>query len=396
MEISYNEALEARMRHLTDEMRREAVDEAKEQKDRRSGGVDGSTDGLWLGDAIRFFLDAKGAGGRGQRTLDDYRKKLELFQRWAAKRYGAERGCGRADEVDAPYTYIGPDEVESYVVYLKDERGMADSSRKNHLAILKSFFQTVSRRLDLADPTTKLDEARFHQRAPKRSYLTKREAEILLATVEKQVISVSSEVANEGAANDAEQGISSVAAQQQELAAALAARDHAALSVMIYAGLRIEEATALTVDDLTLARGEEEIRVARGKGNKERIVPMSPKLKRSLKRYLKVRDRLLELEEVEKGQDAAPLPRLFLNEKGRRVTENTLRRRLYKWVRQSSIKKQDLKPHDLRRTFGTWFLQDNPGHVRELAELMGHSDLSQVMKYALSDAERARAGVSKL
>lgn len=56
--------------------------------------------------------------------------------------------------------------------------------------------------------------------------------------------------------------------------------------------------------------------------------------------------------------------------------ENALRRRLYKWVRRSSIKKQDLKPHDPRRTSGTWFLQTNPGHVRELAEKMGHSDLS--------------------
>ncbi len=50
----------------------------------------------------------------------------------------------------------------------------------------------------------------------------------------------------------------------------------------------------------------------------------------------------------------------------------------------------------VRRTFGTWFLQANPGHVRELAELMGHSDLSQVMKYALSDEKRARAGIAKL
>jgi integrase len=85
-----------------------------------------------------------------------------------------------------------------------------------------------------------------------------------------------------------------------------------------------------------------------------------------------------------------------LNEKGERVTENTLRRRLYSWVRKSGLKKPNIKPHDLRRTFGTWFLQANPGHVRELAELMGHADLSQVMKYALSDEERARAGVAKL
>ena len=41
-------------------------------------------------------------------------------------------------------------------------------------------------------------------------------------------------------------------------------------------------------------------------------------------------------------------------------------------------------------------MQANPGHVRELAELMGHSDLSQVMKYALSDEQRARAGVARL
>src|SRR5687768_17763932 len=79
---------------------------------------------LYLGDAIHFFLSAKRAGGRSQRTIDDYRKKLELFQRWVADRYGNERGT---EEVDAPYLYIGAEEVEAYVVYLRDERGMADS-----------------------------------------------------------------------------------------------------------------------------------------------------------------------------------------------------------------------------------------------------------------------------
>lgn len=372
---------------MADQTAHEAVTEAIGQ---RSVEVDSRRDGLWIGDAIRFFLDAKRAGGRGQRTLDDYRKKLELFQRWVAARYGSH-GDGYESEdvdppVDTPYVYIGANEVESYVVYLKDERGMADSSRKNHLAVLRSFFQTVSRRFELPDPTTRLDEARFHQKAPKRSYLTKREAEILLSSIEKQEINETSET------EDVEQGSSVRGGREvrrRELASTLAARDHAAFSVMVYAGLRIEETTALAMEDISLARGEEEIRVARGKGNKERVVPMSPKLKRSLRRYLKVRNRLL-------SPAAGPLPHLFLNEQGERVTENTLRRRLYKWVRQSSIKKQDLKPHDLRRTFGTWFLQANPGHVRELAELMGHSDLSQVMKYALSDEERARAGVLRL
>jgi integrase/recombinase XerD len=257
---------------------------------------------------------------------------------------------------------------------------MADSSRKNHLAVLRSFFQTISRRLDVPDPTRTLDEVRFHSSAPKRSYLTKREAEILLSSMDKQATNES---------NTDEASIDVPEARRRALAGALAARDHAAFSTMIYAGLRIEETTALTVEDLSFARGEEAVRVARGKGNKERVVPMSPKLRRSLRRYLKVRDELVPTGET-------PPPHLFLNEKGERVTENTLRRRLYSWVRKSGIKKAEIKPHDLRRTFGTWFLQANPGHVRELAELMGHSDLSQVMKYALSDEQRARVGVAKL
>jgi integrase/recombinase XerD len=336
------------------------------------GGAD--DDGLHLGDAIDLFLSAKRAGGRSGRTIDEYRKKLDLFQRWAAPRISGEGA------VDAPYGEVGADEVEAYVVHLK-ERGLSDTSRKGHLAVLRSFFKTVSKRTGLPDPTDGLDEVRFHQKAPKRSYLTKREAEILLSTVERAATGA------EGTDHDG--AMSPRAARRAAVARTLAARDHAAFSAMIYAGLRIEEATALEVGDLSFSRGDEEVRVARGKGNKERLVPMSAKLKRSLRRYLRVRDELVPVAD-------SPPPHLFLNEKGKRVTENTVRRRLYSWVRKSGIKKRDVKPHDLRRTFATWFLQENPDKFVELAGLMGHSDLSQVMKYALSDAERARAGVGRL
>jgi integrase/recombinase XerD len=153
---------------------------------------------------------------------------------------------------------------------------MADSSRKNHLAVLRSFFQSLSRRLEV--PTRTLDEVRFHTSAPKRSYLTKREAEILFSSIDKQVTNASS-------TTEGNLGVHET--RRRALAGALAARDHAAFSTMIYAELRIEETTALALEDLSFARGEEQIRVARGKGNKERVIPMSPKLRRSVKRYLK-------------------------------------------------------------------------------------------------------------
>lgn len=313
-----------------------------------------SADELYVGDAVHFFLNSKLVGGRSQRTVEEYRKKLELFQKWAASRYGE-------GEVDLPIEEIDTDTIELYVVAMKD-RGLSDNSRKNHLAVLRSFFDTLRRRKGLEDPVENLGEIRFHQKAPDSNYLTKREAGILLSAVER---------AGSEAQNNAKSG------KYQ-----LALRDHALISVMLYAGLRIEEATALRVEDLILRRGEERVRVARGKGNKERHVPMGQKLRRSIKRYLKVHP--------------AGSGHLFVTTSGERISENTARRTLYKYVRQSGISKTSITPHDLRRTFATWYLQDNPGGHAELVRLMGHSDLSQVTKYALSDEERARAGVSRL
>ncbi len=302
---------------------------------------------LYLGDAIEFFLRSKRSGGRSEKTVNDYHKKLELFQRWVSR-----------DDYDVPLEQADADAIEAYVVYLKDSRSMADSSRKNHLDVLRSFFKTVSKRLKVPDPSADLDEVRFHQKVPSRSFLTKREANLLLAAIDEKK--------------------------------PLGARDNALFSTMLYAGLRIEEVTNLEVNDLRLSRDEEEIRVAYGKGNKERRIPVNEKLRRSLRRYLRLRDELIP------ALTEPTLPHFFVNSKGKRLTENTVSRTLYKYVRKSGIRKTDVKPHDLRRTFATWFLQENPDQARELAELMGHSDLSQVMKYALSDEKRARAGVAKL
>ncbi len=188
---------------------------------KKSGQADEDlVDGLYLGDAIRFFLDAKRAGGRSERTISEYRKKLDLFQRWLAARLGGE------GDVDAPVSWVGPDEVEGYVVYMR-ERGLSDSSIKNHLSVMRSFFDTLARRLDLPDPTRRLDEVRFHQKAPKRTFLTRREADVLLGAIERRA-SGEEPVEAEGDANG---GVR--AARRREAKRALAARDQAAFSAMI-------------------------------------------------------------------------------------------------------------------------------------------------------------------
>lgn len=166
---------------------------------RELGETEGDEDfvaGLCLGDAIRFFLDAKRAGGRSERTLSEYRKKLDLSQRWAAGRAVREN-----DAVDAPVAWVGPDEVEAYVVHLR-ERVLSDTSRNNHLSIIRSFFDTLNRRLDPTGPARKLDEVRFHQKASKRSFLTRRKADMLLEAMEKtaetaEVVEYSEQIAHD-------------------------------------------------------------------------------------------------------------------------------------------------------------------------------------------------------
>ncbi|MDP9474228.1 MAG: tyrosine-type recombinase/integrase [Actinomycetota bacterium] len=337
-------------------------------------------DDTYLGEAMEFFLWSKGAGGRSEKTLLDYRTKLEAFQRWAAR-----------EEGDVLLSLVDTDTLERYLVELKEygvpradggqPKPLSDASRKAHLAVLRSFFAHRAARFGGPNPAAALGDVRFRQRAPKRSSLTEREAGHLLAAVEREA------KAARDAAASASDARSRRAAEARRLRAL---RDHAAISCMLYAGLRIEEAAGLAVADLAFGDGSDEVLV-RGKGGKERRVPMHPKLRGSLKRLLSA----LGPAGVADADDAEGAP-LFRNDSGGRITESSVRRRLYRYVREARLKKEGLTPHDLRRTFATRYLSENPEGLRDLADLLGHSDLTQVMKYALSDERRARAGVNKL
>jgi site-specific recombinase XerD len=329
-----------------------------------------------LGEAIEFFLWSKGAGGRSQKTLADYRTKLEAFRRWV----GGEEG-------DVPLFYVDADKLEAYMIHLK-ERGvpradggepnpLSDSSRKAHLAVLRSFFAHRAARFGGVNPAAALNDVRFRRRAPKRTHLTEREAGRLLAVAEREAKEAKADGAG---ARDARARRASEARRLRAL------RDHAAISAMLYAGLRIEEAAGLTREDLRFGDGGDDEVLVRGKGGKERRVPMHPKLKASFKRFVSAQG-------PEDAKEGAPL---FRNDRGGRITESSVRRRLYRYVREARLRKDDLTPHDLRRTFATWYLSESPEGLRDLAELLGHSDLTQVMKYALADEKRARAGVHKI
>lgn len=152
----------------------------------------------------------------------------------------------------------------------------------------------------------------------------------------------------------------------------LVARDRAILELLYSSGLRVSELAETTMDDLNM--GNALIRV-RGKGNKERIVPIGSKALSALGKYLDVRD------ELNPSSD-----HVFLNFRGRNITTRSLARIIKKYGLASGISK-NVSPHVLRHSFASHLLAGG-ADLRAIQEMLGHSSLSTTQKYTHLSIER--------
>jgi site-specific recombinase XerD len=144
----------------------------------------------------------------------------------------------------------------------------------------------------------------------------------------------------------------------------LAVRNRALVELVYSAGLRSQEAVDLDLADVDF---EQELVRVRGKGGKERVVPLGEEASLQLAAYL--RDARPELA---RGAENA----LFLSARGRRLDTSTLRRLLP-------------HPHRLRHAFATHLLEGG-ADLRTIQELLGHSSISTTQMYSHVDAKRLR------
>ena len=152
----------------------------------------------------------------------------------------------------------------------------------------------------------------------------------------------------------------------------LCVRDRAILELLYSSGLRVSELAGATLADLSM--GEAVIRV-RGKGNKERIVPVGSKALSALGEYLDVR------EELKPASD-----RIFLNSRGGGITTRSLARIIKKYGLVSGISK-NVSPHVLRHSFATHLLAGG-ADLRAIQEMLGHASLSTTQRYTHLSVER--------
>lgn len=146
-------------------------------------------------------------------------------------------------------------------------------------------------------------------------------------------------------------------------------RDKAILELLYSSGPRVSELSGINIDDLNIKGNLIKIR---GKGKKERIVPVGSKAIDAIKSYMIERMLL-------KSKDRA----LFLNRMGTRLTDRGVRRIVVKYARALTINGQ-IGPHTLRHTFATHLLQGG-ADLRVIQELLGHSSLSTTQKYTHLD-----------
>lgn len=155
----------------------------------------------------------------------------------------------------------------------------------------------------------------------------------------------------------------------------LACRDKAMLELFYSSGLRLSELVAINLPELNLAAAQ--VRV-RGKGNKERQLPIGSMAITALTAWLKVRGSLLSA-----TTPAADQLALFLSIEHKRISPRQVRERVLHWAKQQGLG-QHLHPHMLRHSFASHLLQSS-GDLRGVQELLGHANLSTTQVYTHLD-----------
>ncbi|WP_292942874.1 tyrosine-type recombinase/integrase [Olleya sp. UBA1516] len=155
-------------------------------------------------------------------------------------------------------------------------------------------------------------------------------------------------------------------------------RNHAILSTFVFAGIRKDELFKLTLDDVDI---ENRTLFINGKGEKQRIIPISYRLAEILKRYLKERQKLKKT-----------CPAFFTSFRLNKAYTDAGLRRVVKSIRECSG--VYFRPHVLRHTFATLMLEGGCD-VYSLSKMMGHNDIKTTTLYLSASAEHLRSVLMK-
>lgn len=288
--------------------------------------------------AVRGFLDyLKVERGLAPLTVSSYRSDLVQFAEFLETRRRELLEARRQD-------------VRAFLGQLF-ANGVRDRSVARKLSALRHFYKyLLLDRVLKQDPTLEVDSPRQWKVLPKA--LASSEIEAMLRTKELSGVHAAG-------------GESGRPAAESRLTAALAQRDRALLEVLYAGGLRVSEIINVKLEDLKLELGHV---LVRGKGDKERLVPLGRAAQEAVRAYLQDgRAHLL------RGRVS---PMLFVRRGGDRLT----RQRVWQMVATASSGGRHASPHMLRHSLATHMVE-NGADLRTVQTILGHADIATTQVY---------------
>ncbi|HYE02458.1 MAG TPA: tyrosine recombinase XerC [Phycisphaerales bacterium] len=259
--------------------------------------------------------------------------------------------CDGADPrtITAAVCFAGPETIRGFLAHLGTmDYSAATMARK--IATLRSFYKWAARRgLATSNPMTAIRTPKQGKRLPKA--ITIEQIEKLLATPSDRDV--------------------------------LGLRDRAMLETLYSTGIRVSELVGMNMDDLDDAG--EALRI-RGKGKKERLVPLGTHALAAVRRYTAMLGGDARLGKL--VAEAGPEAPMFVNKHGKRLSTRSVRRKLDKYLTQAGLD-PDISPHTLRHSFATHLL-DNGADLRSVQELLGHQSLSTTQVYTHLTTQRLK------
>lgn len=165
-----------------------------------------------------------------------------------------------------------------------------------------------------------------------------------------------------------------------DLSKAEGARNRAIIEVLFSCGLRVSELVNMKLSDLYM---EDRVLLVRGKGNKERLVPVSSKAIADLKRWFFDRN----LMKIKPGEDDY----VFLNRRGAHLTRTMILIMVKRQAEEAGIKKT-ISPHTFRHSFATALLQGG-ADLRSIQAMLGHEKIDTTLVYTHISNEQLRKAI---
>jgi integrase/recombinase XerD len=281
---------------------------------------------------IQTFLEAQAAElDAATNTQLAYARDLKDFANWLTKR-------------DAEFDTCTRDDVEAYLTYC-DAQGLASATRARRLSAIKQLFRFAFEENWRTDnPATQIKGPGRDKRLPK--ILDQGDVTALLE-----------------------------AAQVSGRSQADRLRSTCLLEVLYATGMRVSELVSLPV---AAVRGDPELVLVKGKGGRERLVPLSMPARIATQKWLTARD---ETEETKQSKGNAPSRFLFPS---RGKLGHLTRHWFYGHIKDiavaANLRPDRVTPHTLRHAFATHLLA-NGADLRSIQTLLGHADISTTEIY---------------